>query len=69
MPAARFRAAGALSQRQDLYVIGGLADAGTQTDTVFRARVVSEAFMPQVRHQFTPTSTNTPTPRPTNTST
>ncbi|MGB3220186.1 MAG: hypothetical protein WBD79_22550, partial [Anaerolineae bacterium] len=65
LPAARFRAAGALSQQQDVYVIGGQAGAGVQTDTVFRASVVSEAFMPLARRQFTPT----PTPTPTDTST
>ena len=62
LPAARLRAAGALSQQQDLYVIGGQAGDGAQANTVYRALVVSEVFMPLARGQFAPAPTPTSTP-------
>ncbi|MFZ1598054.1 MAG: hypothetical protein WAW26_19580, partial [Anaerolineae bacterium] len=77
LPAARLRAACALSQRQDIYVIGGRADGNNQVATIFRGRVVSDVFLPQLLRQSTatpmptltstpmPTLTPTPTPTPT----
>ncbi|MBK9233374.1 MAG: hypothetical protein IPO15_21655 [Anaerolineae bacterium] len=68
LPASRARAAGAISDHDDIYLAGG-SDDSVVHDTVYRARVATNTPLPTSTPTATLTPSRTPTPPPTATPT